>query len=98
MGMSTDVMVTVSVAFMLCVTISVCYEQKDEITVWDEVLPIKEEVLFDKDSGIPSKTQSIPLSSLLADVFCRMCDFLPNNDQKMICKRQRCIYVGNAKR
>lgn len=48
MGMSTDVMVTVSVAFMLCVTISVCYEQKDEITVWDEVLPIKEEVLFGK--------------------------------------------------
>lgn len=48
MGMSTDAMVTVSVAFMLCVTISVCYEQKDEITVWDEVLPIKEEVLFGK--------------------------------------------------
>lgn len=48
MGMSTDVMVTVSVAFMLCVTISVCYEQKDEIIVWDEVLPIKEEVLFGK--------------------------------------------------
>lgn len=47
MGMSTDVMITVSVAFMLCVTISVCYEQKDEITVWDEVLPIKE-VLFGK--------------------------------------------------
>lgn len=41
-------MVIVSVVFMLCVIILVCYEQKDEIIVWDEVLFIKEEVLFGK--------------------------------------------------
>lgn len=50
MSKNINLRATVCVVLIVCASIPVCYAsgQKDEIIVWDEGLPVKEEILFGK--------------------------------------------------